>query len=66
MTTQIYDKQPAYRTEKPLTREDLRALLQLASPDYVPSENLKARIMAAIEKTPQDGKSPFTETPKEQ
>ena len=64
MTTQIYAIQ-AYEAGKRLTNEDVRALLKLAAPAYVPSDGLKARIMAAIEKTPQDGKSPF-ETPKEQ
>ena len=45
---------PAYQQEKPLSREDIRALLKLAAPDYAPSDGLKARIMTAIEKTPQD------------
>ena len=46
---------PAYQaTEKPLTREDIRALLRLAVLDYNPSDALRARIMASVETTPQD------------
>ncbi len=43
-----------YKGQAELTREQLSELLKIGLPDYIPSDNLWARLRAAIDKTPQD------------